>query len=95
MSDIFLMSGALLLTGWLVWPPRGDQRRWLLLGLLVLWGGIVGVGWRRGIMPGFVGWLVVLGLLGALVGLLVVWSVVTLLGRPKVMVNKNRTGSQD
>ena len=81
MIDLFMIATAIVITGWATWPVRGNRRRWLLLGLVVLWGALVGVGWRRGIQPGFAAWLLVLSLIGALVGLLVVWSFTNLVGR--------------
>lgn len=81
MIESVILATTLGVVGWAVWPPRGDQGRWLLLGLLGLWAALVAVGWRRGIAPGFVPWLLLLSLLGALVGLIVVWSLANLLGR--------------
>lgn len=83
MIDLLIIGMAIVVTGWATWPPRGIRRPWLLLGLLALWLALVGIGWRRGIQPGFAAWLLVLSLIGALVGLLVVWSVTNLIGRPR------------
>ena len=76
--DLLIIGLALALTGWMTLPPRGMHRPWLLGGLLVLWGTLVTIGWRRGIQSGFVSWLLVLSLIGALIGLVVVWSVTNL-----------------
>lgn len=78
MSDWIILILAIGIAGWATWPPRGEQRRWLALGLAGLWAALVAVGVRRGVMPGFFPWLVVLALVGALVALLVVWSVTNL-----------------
>ncbi len=83
MTDFAILGGALLVTLWASWPPRSDRRRWLLLGFGALWAGLVGVGWRRGILPGFAPWLVALSMIGALLGLLVLWSIAALVAHPR------------
>ncbi len=83
MIDLFLLLAAVAWTLWATWPPRGDQRRWLLAGLAALWGALMGVGVRRGVQPGFVPWLAALAVVGALLALVVVWSGAQMLGQPR------------
>jgi hypothetical protein len=83
MTDLLIISIAMIVTGWATWPPRGEQRRWLLFALAVLWGALVAIGWQRGIQPGFVLWLIVLSAIGALVGLVALWSLTNMLGRAR------------
>lgn len=80
MIDGGILLVALVGAGWLVAPPRGDQRGWLVAGLAVLWAALVIVGIRRGILAGFEAWLLLLALMAALAGLLVVWSIANLRG---------------
>lgn len=81
MIDLFLILIALLIAGWMVAPPRTEQRGWLAAGLLIIWGALVAVGVRRGVMAGFEAWLVVLALMAAVAGIMVVWSAVNLRSR--------------
>jgi F0F1-type ATP synthase assembly protein I len=83
MLDLLILLLAALAVGWASWPPRGEHARWLALGLVALWAALVVVGWRRGILPGFEAWLILLALIGALVGLLVIWSAANLVARPR------------
>lgn len=83
MIDLAILGAAALVTLWASWPPRGERRRWLLVGFGALWVGLVAVGWRRGIVPGFAPWLVALAAVGALLGLLALWSLATLVARPR------------
>jgi hypothetical protein len=78
MIDLIIIIIALLISGWMVAPPRAEQRSWLVAGLVVIWGALVAVGLRRGVLAGFEAWLVVLALMAAIAGLLVVWSAVNL-----------------
>jgi hypothetical protein len=78
MIDLIIILIALLISGWMVAPPRAEQRSGLVAGLVVIWGALVAVGLRRGVLAGFEAWLVVLALMAAIAGLLVVWSTVNL-----------------
>jgi hypothetical protein len=78
---LLVVGPALLFAAWATWPPRGEQRGWLLLALVALWAALVAEGWRRGVTPGFLPWLAVLALVGALVALLVLWSLTNMMGR--------------
>lgn len=78
MTNILMMGFAFVLAGWMTIPPRGTRRPWLLAGFLILWGTLVTIGWRKGVQSGFMPWLMVLSLIGALIGLVVVWSVTNL-----------------
>ena len=79
-----LLELATALTLWASWPPRSDERRWLLFSLLLWWALIVVEGGRRGVQPGFWPWLLLLALIGAAVALLVLWSAANLLARPRL-----------
>lgn len=81
MSGTFFFLMATLLALWAAWPPRGTRRRWLALALAALWLALVAVGLEQQIQPGFTPWLLLLALIGALVALLVLWSLATLLAR--------------
>lgn len=83
LTTALILGVTLFFAGWATWPPRGEERRWLLLALLALWGALVTVGWQRGVQPGFAPWLLVLALVGALVALLVVWSLTNVVGKPR------------
>lgn len=83
MLDFLILTLALLITAYATWPPRGERRGWLIVGMTALWGAVVAVGWRRGVLAGYESWLVLLALIGAVLGLLVVWSFTNLLGRPR------------
>jgi len=76
--DIILIIIALILAGWMVAPPRAEERGWLAAGLGVIWAALVIVGLWRGVLAGFEAWLVLLALMAAVAGLLVVWSAVNL-----------------
>jgi hypothetical protein len=78
MIDLIIILIALFISGWMVAPPRAERRNWLVGGLVVIWGALVAVGVRRGVLAGFEVWLVVLALMAAIAGLLVVWSTVNL-----------------
>ncbi len=78
MIDLLMIGFAFVVAGWMTIPPRGTHRLWLLAGFLVLWGTLVGIGWRKGVQAGFMPWLIVLSLIGALIGLIVVWSLTNL-----------------
>src|SRR5690606_22918407 len=78
MLDAAIIALALAGAGWLLLPPRGDRRGWLATALFLLWGALMLIGWRRGVLAGFEGWLALLALMAALAGLLVVWSAVNL-----------------
>ncbi len=83
MIDLLIITVAALVAGWASWPPRGERRGALALGLAVLWAALILVGWQREVLPGFGLWLAVLALMGALAALLVVWSIANLLGRAR------------
>ena len=79
-----LLSVVTGLTLWASWPPRSDQRRWLLFSLALWWGLFVGLAGLRGVQPGFWPWLLVLALIGASIALVVVWSLANLVARPRL-----------
>ncbi len=81
--DIAIIISALLISGWMVAPPRAEQRGWLAAGLGILWGALVIVGLWRGVLAGYEAWLVLLALMAAVAGLLVVWSAVNVRGRSR------------
>ena len=81
--DIAIIIAALLISGWIVAPPRAEQRGWLAAGLGILWGALVIVGLWRGVLAGYEAWLVLLALMEAVAGLLVVWSAVNVRGRSR------------
>jgi hypothetical protein len=83
LTTLLFFGPALLFAAWATWPPRGEERGWLLLALAALWAALVAVGWQRGVQPGFGPWLLVLALMGALVALLVLWSLTNLLAKPR------------
>ncbi|MDQ4076235.1 MAG: hypothetical protein M3220_08310 [Chloroflexota bacterium] len=93
MIDFLILGSAFLFALWASWPPRGERRRWLSVGLVTLWVALLLVGWRRGIQPGFGAWLVALAFIGALLALLVLWSVSNLLGRPHRSTGEERSKS--
>lgn len=74
--DLLLILIAFLISGWMVAPPRAEQRGWLAAGLGVIWGALVLVGLQRGVLAGYEAWLFLLALMAAVAGLLVVWSAV-------------------
>jgi hypothetical protein len=79
--DIAIVLVAFLISGWMVAPPRAEQRGWLAAGLVVMWGALVIVGLQRGILAGYEAWLFLLALMAAVAGLLVVWSAVNVRSR--------------
>lgn len=81
--DYLLLGLAAVFALWASTPPRGTRRRWLVAALLALWGALLLVGWRRGVQPGFVPWLLALAFVGALLGLLALWSVAALGAHPR------------
>jgi hypothetical protein len=76
--EIVVVVIALVVTGIMLAPPRGDERKWLAGALLVWWVAIMAVGLWRGVLAGYEAWLALLSLMAALAALLVVWSAVNL-----------------
>jgi hypothetical protein len=76
--DIILIVIAFILAGWMVAPPRAEERTWLAAGVGVIWGALILVGLWRGVLAGYELWLILLALMAAVAGLLVVWSAVNL-----------------
>jgi F0F1-type ATP synthase assembly protein I len=95
MLDLLILIIAILITAWASWPPRGEHARWLASGLVAFWAALVLVGWRRGILPGFEPWLILLALIGALVALLVIWSAANLIARPRQRASSTTTDSKE
>ena len=81
MQALLPLVAAVAVTLWATWPPRGDERGWLALGLGINWAALALVAWQRGVLPGYLPWLLALTLIGALALLLVIWSLTNVLAR--------------
>ncbi len=83
MLDLLLLLLAVLIAAYATYPPRGNSRWWLAVGMCALWCGLIAIGWRRGVVAGFEAWLVLLALMAAVIGVLVIWSATNLAGTPR------------